>query len=255
MPAGRGMRNPSYDILFEPVPIGPLVAKNRFYQVPHCNGGGYRDPSALAAMRGVKAEGGWGVIFTEQTEMHHSSEITPVHRAPALGGPGHPGARAHVRRDEDARGAGRDPARHYGMNGPNFYSKEVPLAPSALPVRTFTNDPVQARAMDKGDIAQPAALASSTRRGGREVGRLRPRSASTERTGSAIFQHFLSRATNQRTDEYGGSLENRSRFVSEVIGDIREAVGDTMAIASGSVSTRRSASSASPTPRCATSSR
>ena len=35
-----------YDILFEPVPIGPLVARNRFFQVPHCNGMGYRDPSA-----------------------------------------------------------------------------------------------------------------------------------------------------------------------------------------------------------------
>jgi dimethylamine/trimethylamine dehydrogenase len=57
--------------------IGPLTAKNRFYQVPHCNGGGYRDPSAAAAMRGIKAEGGWGVVFTEQTEMHHTSEITP----------------------------------------------------------------------------------------------------------------------------------------------------------------------------------
>ncbi|GIX14644.1 MAG: hypothetical protein KatS3mg118_2603 [Paracoccaceae bacterium] len=38
------MRDPRYDILFEPVRIGPLTAKNRFYQVPHCNGGGYRDP-------------------------------------------------------------------------------------------------------------------------------------------------------------------------------------------------------------------
>jgi dimethylamine/trimethylamine dehydrogenase len=71
------MRDPRYDVLFKPVTIGPLTAKNRFYQVPHCNGGGYRDPSAAAAMRGVKAEGGWGVIFTEQCEMHHSSEITP----------------------------------------------------------------------------------------------------------------------------------------------------------------------------------
>ena len=71
------MRDPRYDILFEPVTIGPVIAKNRFYQVPHCNGGGYRDPSAAAAMRRIKSEGGWGVIFTEQTEMHHTSEITP----------------------------------------------------------------------------------------------------------------------------------------------------------------------------------
>ena len=70
-------RDPRYDILFEPMAIGPVTAKNRFYQVPHCNGGGYRDASAAAEMRGIKSQGGWGVIFTEQCEMHHSSEITP----------------------------------------------------------------------------------------------------------------------------------------------------------------------------------
>ena len=50
--------DPRYAVLFEPVPIGPVVARNRFFQVPHCNGMGYRDPSAQAAMRRVKAEGG-----------------------------------------------------------------------------------------------------------------------------------------------------------------------------------------------------
>ena len=71
------MRDPRYDILFQPLQIGPKLAKNRFYQVPHCNGGGYRDPSAVVEMRRTKAEGGWGVIFTEQTEIHPTSEITP----------------------------------------------------------------------------------------------------------------------------------------------------------------------------------
>ena len=70
-------RDPRYDILFEPVDIGPVTAKNRFYQVPHCNGMGYRDPTALAWMRGVKAEGGWAVVCTEQVEFHHTSDITP----------------------------------------------------------------------------------------------------------------------------------------------------------------------------------
>ena len=55
-----------YQVLFEPIKIGPVIAKNRFYQVPHCNGGGYRDPSAAAEMRNIKSEGGWGVVFTEQ---------------------------------------------------------------------------------------------------------------------------------------------------------------------------------------------
>src|SRR5262249_26425449 len=45
----------AYAILFEPVAIGPLVTKNRFFQMPHYNGMGYRDPSAEAAMRKIKA--------------------------------------------------------------------------------------------------------------------------------------------------------------------------------------------------------
>jgi dimethylamine/trimethylamine dehydrogenase len=58
-------RDPRHDVLFEPVRIGPVVAKNRFYQVPHCNGMSRAYPSSMAAMRGVKAEGGWAVVCTE----------------------------------------------------------------------------------------------------------------------------------------------------------------------------------------------
>ena len=47
-----------YDILFEPVKIGPVTAKNRFYQVPHCTGMGYLRPRMLAEMRATKAAGG-----------------------------------------------------------------------------------------------------------------------------------------------------------------------------------------------------
>ena len=31
-------RDPRYDILFEPVRIGPKTMRNRFYQTPHCSG-------------------------------------------------------------------------------------------------------------------------------------------------------------------------------------------------------------------------
>ena len=47
--------------------------------------------------------------------------------------------------------------------------------------------------------------------------------------GFGIIQHFLSRTTNKRNDEYGGSLENRGRFMRSYT-DIREAVGDTMGV-------------------------
>src|SRR3989304_3155160 len=52
-------------------------APNRFYQVPHCNGFGHRMPHGMAAMRGMKAEGGWGVVCTEETEIHHSTDLSP----------------------------------------------------------------------------------------------------------------------------------------------------------------------------------
>ena len=146
-------RDPRYDILFEPVQIGPVTAKNRFYQVPHCNGMGYRDVSAMARMRGIKAEGGWGVVCTEQVELHHTSEITPFIELrlwddkdiPML-------ARMSDAVHEHGALAGIELS-YNGMNGPNFYSREVPMGPSHLPVATFTYDPVQARAMDKQDIA------------------------------------------------------------------------------------------------------
>ncbi len=222
------MRDSRYDILFEPMRIGPHVAKNRFYQVPHCNGGGYRDPSAAAAMRGIKSEGGWGVIFTEQTEMHHTSEITPFIELRLWEDQDIPG----LRRMSDAMKvhgalAGIQLA-YSGINGPNFYTKEVPLAPTALPIRTFTNDPVQARALDLTDIRNLRRwfvnAAKRSKIAGFDLICL------YGAHGFGIFQHFLSRATNQRTDEYGGSLENRSRFAREVVADIREAVGDTTAI-------------------------
>ncbi|MCU1401284.1 MAG: putative oxidase, partial [Acidimicrobiales bacterium] len=45
-----------------------------------------------------------------------------------------------------------------------------------------------------------------------------------------LINTFLSREFNQRTDEYGGSLENRCRLLVEVIGAVRARVGDSMAI-------------------------
>jgi dimethylamine/trimethylamine dehydrogenase len=75
------MRDPRHDVLFEPVKIGPLTTKNRFWQVPHCSGMGYRYPNAEARMRGVKAEGGWGVISTQEAEIHPTSDISPANEA------------------------------------------------------------------------------------------------------------------------------------------------------------------------------
>ena len=221
-------RDPRYDILFEPLDIGPVRTRNRFYQVPHCNGGGYRDPAAVAEMRRVKAEGGWGVIFTEQVEMHHTSEITPFIELRLWDDDDIPmlAQMADGIHEFDAL-AGIELA-YPGINGPNLYTREVPMAPVALPVRTFTNDPVSARQMTKRDIRD-------LRRWHRDAC-LRARTAGYDLIclygahGFGVIQHFLSTLTNHRDDEYGGSLENRSRLMRELIGECRDAVGDRCAI-------------------------
>ena len=221
-------RDPRYDILFEPVKIGPVTAKNRFYQVPHCNGAGYRDPSANAGMRRVKAEGGWGVLCTEQVEIHHTSEITPFIELRLWDDDDLPMLTRIAEAIHEGGALAGIELCYNGMNGPNLYSRETPMGPMNLPILTFSNDPVQARAMDKSDIAD-------LRRWHRTAA-LRAKKCGFDLIyvygahGFGTIQHFLSRRINQRGDEYGGSLENRARLLKELIIDTKEAVGDTCAV-------------------------
>ena len=143
-------RDPRYDILFEPVKIGPKTAKNRFYQVPHCTGMGSGYPHTLAAMRGMKAAGGWAVVNTEYCSIHPTSDDTPF---------------AHCRlwNDDDIRDlalmtdavhehgalAGCE-LWHGGRVTMNRFSRQGLLAPREL-ASAFV-EPVQARRMDKQDI-------------------------------------------------------------------------------------------------------
>ena len=69
--------DPTHAILFQPVQIGPVTAPNRFYQTPHATGLGWQRPQAGAALRGMKAEGGWGVVCTEYCSIHPSSDDSP----------------------------------------------------------------------------------------------------------------------------------------------------------------------------------
>jgi dimethylamine/trimethylamine dehydrogenase len=217
VPAATTSRPPRFDVLFEPVAIGPVTARNRFFQVPHCNGMGYRDVSAHARMREVKAEGGWAVICTEQAEIHHSSEITPFIELRLWDDQDLP-AIARIADGIHTHGslAGIELC-YNGMNGPNLYSRVAPMGPSHLPVASFTADPVQARRMDLDDIADlrrwhRAAVRRSLRAGYDLV---------YVYSGHALggIHHFLSRRYNDRTDAYGGSARNRMRLLREILED------------------------------------
>lgn len=220
-------RDPRYEVLFEPIQIGPVQAKNRFYQVPHCNGMGHQYPSSMAEMRGIKAEGGWGVICTEQVEIHHTSELTPVIESrfwddrdiPVL---------AKMCDKIHAHGAlaGIEPC-YDGLHSANRYSREVPMTVSHRPVTYL--EPIQSRMMDKTDIKNVRRYhvdaAKRARKAGFDIIYVY---ASHD---LSVMSHFLSRRYNDRSDEYGGSFENRMRLLREILADTKDAVGDTCGIA------------------------
>ena len=116
-----------------------------------------------------------------------------------------------------------------GVNGPNLYTREVPMAPVNMPILTFTSDPVQARAMDKEDIRNLREWHRQSYRRAKRAGF--DILCLYGAHGFGVIQHFLSPRINQRTDEYGGSLKNRARLFAELVADARDEVGDTCAIA------------------------
>jgi dimethylamine/trimethylamine dehydrogenase len=218
--------DPNHAILFEPVRIGPVTAPNRFYQTPHATGLGWQRPQAGAALRGIKAEGGWGVVCTEYCSIHPTSDDSPhgfltlwddddipdlaltadaIHRHGSLAG---------------------IELWHGGAHASNRMTRVPGIAPSVQPAMFHL--PTTARAMDLSDI--------KAFRGWQRNAALR-----AKRAGFDIvyvyaghdylpFQ-FLSGRSNDRGDMYGGSLENRARLLREMIEDTKDAVGDTCAVA------------------------
>jgi dimethylamine/trimethylamine dehydrogenase len=218
-------RDPRFDVLFEPVRIGPVTAPNRFYQVPHCTGMGYRRPQSLAALREVKAEGGWGTVCTEYCSIHPSSDDEPYPSA-SLWDEQDIGWHTLMVDKVHAQGALAGVELWYGGGASaNHYSREVPLGPASMPAGV--NDPVQTKAMDKADIRElkrwHVEAARRAQRAGFDI-------VYVYAAHWYLIRHFLL-PSNQRSDEYGGSLENRTRLLRELIIETKEAVGDTCAVA------------------------
>ena len=220
-------RDPKYDILFEPVQIGPVTAPNRFFQVPHCNTLGHGRPRAEAANRRVKAEGGWGVVCTQEVEIHPSSDISPSLEGRIWDERDIPQHRL-MTDAVHAHGALAGIELCYGAShSPNLYSRIAPMSPSGAVVHGV--HPIQAREMNKRDIAD-------VRRWHVEAAK-RARNAGYDIVyvyaghDMSLLQHFFKTQYNQRSDEYGGSLENRVRLTKEILTDVKEAVGHDCAIA------------------------
>jgi len=214
-----------YQALFDPLKIGPVTAPNRFYQVPHCSGMGHALPRTLAAMRGMKAEGGWGVVCTEYCSIHPTSDDQPYPFA-ALWDDGDVANLAGMTQQVHAHGAlAGVELWHGGSYVPNLASRLPSIGVRSMPSR---EEPVQSQRMDRSDIRAfrqwHLAAARRARAAGFDIVYVYP-------THGYLMWEFLSRSRNDRSDEYGGSLENRARLLREVLEDTRAAVGDRCAIA------------------------
>ncbi len=214
--------DPRFDILFQPLRIGPVTAPNRFWQVPHCTGMGNLYPRTLATMRGVKAEGGWGVVNSEYCSIHPSSDDTPAPYA-SLWDEGDVANMAAMAEAVHAHGAlAGVELWHGGARSGNVLSRAASMAPESLPADSV---PWQSRRMDRQDVAD-------LRRWHR---------AAVERAVTAGFDvvyvyaahtYLLSQFLDPVINRDGGAtLRERGALVRDLIAEARDAAGHRAAIA------------------------
>ncbi len=222
------MSKSPHDILFEPVRIGPVTAPNRFYAVPHATGHGHLQPAGAIALRAMKAEGGWGTVAVQMTEIAPDSDMA-----------NHPMERIwddtdiarHARQADAIKAHGSLAAielAHGGMRARNITTGRTVQGPSGLPILR-PEVPIQARSMSRTDIRSfrqsHRAAAQRAKKAGYDI--LYVYAAHD----LSVLSHFLSVNTNHRTDEYGGSLENRIRLLREVLQDTLDVAGGECAVA------------------------
>ena len=224
-------RNSRYDILFDPVKIGPVTAPNRFYQTPHAIGTGHQMPHTDAAMREVRAEGGWGVVNTGYCSIHPSSDDSPLLPSRLWDDDD---VREHalvvdaIHRHDSLAGI---ELYHGGSSCANRSTRITPISASGISINSTYPGWIsltQSRSMDHKDIADMRSWHVDAAR--------RAKSAGFDivyiYAGMSFGPYqFLLPWLNKRTDEYGGSLKNRVRLMREILEEMKEAIGDTCAVA------------------------
>lgn len=115
---------------------------------------------------------------------------------------------------------------HVGrISHPDFHDGELPLAPDAINPNTqaYTpegfKDTVTPKAMTKEDIDQTIADFKNAAINAKNAGF---DGVEIHSSNGYLFHQFFNRSSNQRKDEYGGNIENRARFLFEVLDAISE---------------------------------
>ncbi len=209
-----------YQYLFTPIRIGQTVIPNRIVFAAHLtnlaedNLPGPR----LIAYYTERAKGGCGLIITEEQSVHPSDW---AYQKLIHGFDPHviPAYRRMTRAVHEYGTRMFAQINHNGMQASSIYSRRPVLGPSPLP------DPIHremCKELEQEEITEIvrgfALVARHVREGGFD-------GAELQSSHSSLIRQFFSPYYNRRTDAYGGSLENRMRFVLEVIEAIRAEIG------------------------------
>ncbi len=213
-------------LLWSPLQLGPVTVRNRIVFSAHLTNYATQDgrPSDQhAAYYAARAAGGAGLIITEEHSTHptdwpYEKLIHGFHREAIEG---------YLTMTEAVH-RHRTPIfaqiNHNGGQASSMFSRLPVWAPSAVPDPLFREVP---KAVSAGEIAEIVAsyatVAAHCVEGGFDGIEL-------QCSHSSIVRGFLSPATNQRTDAYGGTLENRARLLVEIVAAVRTAIGPTLAL-------------------------
>jgi|TARA_B100002003_G_C14071669_1_gene515602 2,4-dienoyl-CoA reductase-like NADH-dependent reductase (Old Yellow Enzyme family) len=216
----------NYKLLFEPISIGTIRLKNRIAMAPMATGffSNYGLVTEKAkAYYEARAKGGAGLVIVESSCIDFPR--------------GHGPNRGNIDSDLTIKGLtsltdaihkhGAKAAiqiYHVGRLGNIKYSGLPSITPSS------TQNP-------DTDIPKNLLPVELTVKGINEISRLYGESAVRAKKAGFdgieihaahgyLISQFLSPVSNQRQDEYGGSLENRSRFLLDILKVIRDLVGD-----------------------------
>ena len=250
----------SYDMLFSPMKIGNVEIKNRIVMAPMCMGFGQYNGCATETMMDYyeeRAKGGVGLIFTEITRIN---DITGASSFGQLG-MSHdyqiPALREMADRIHKHNCKIMVELHHPGRQNLGLMIGTVPIynIGSKLMGNLYTKILTQAvipqgkKLQDKHIVPRTVAPSKCERSKmsdsvNRELsvneikriicqfieGAVRVKKAGCDgvelhAAHGYLIQQFLSPNTNKRTDQYGGSLENRMRFLLEIIDGIRSNCG------------------------------
>lgn len=214
--------------LFEPLKLRDIVLTNRIGIPPMCQ---YSARDGLAAdwhfvHYGSRAVGGAALMIVEATAVVPEGRISPADLG--LWNDGQIEPLARIVRFAQAQGcvaavqlahAGRKASTGLGWQPPGTLNESdggwTVVAPSPL---SFGEGYAVPRELDEADIRQVVARFADAARRARAAGFL---TAEIHAAHGYLLHQFLSPLSNQRTDAYGGSFENRTRLVREVVAAVR----------------------------------